>query len=212
MCYGRRALAKPRTTLLSIHPEHPEPHRIGQAVAHLEAGRVIVYPTDTLYGLAADIENRTAIERLYSLRRLDPNKPLSLICRDLSQVAHYAIMSDECYRFMKRALPGPYTFILPATREVPKIVMRKQKTVGIRVPHHEVALRLVRALGHPIVSTSASIDGVQHADPEDIAAQFQHADMVLDAGWGGLEPSTIVDLTGHTPVVVREGAGPVDAV
>ena len=116
MCYGRRALAKPRTTLLSIHPEHPEPHRIGQAVAHLEAGRVIVYPTDTLYGLAADIENRTAIERLYSLRRLDPNKPLSLICRDLSQVAHYAIMSDECYRFMKRALPGPYTFILKATR------------------------------------------------------------------------------------------------
>ena len=113
---------------------------------------------------------------------------------------------------MRRLLPGPYTFILQATREVPKMVMRARKTVGIRVPHHEVALALVRELGSPILSTSASLDGVQLNDPDDLVERFKQADLVLDAGFCGLDPSTIVDLTGPSPVVVREGAGSVDAL
>ncbi|MCB9659211.1 MAG: L-threonylcarbamoyladenylate synthase [Polyangiales bacterium] len=197
---------------VEIHPTHPQQRLLDKAVDVLKRGGVVVYPTDTVYGIGCDTMQKKALERVYALKRMSADHPVGLVCPDLGDIARYAIVDDMNYRIMRRLLPGPYTFILPATREVPKIVMRKQKTVGIRVPHHEVALRLVRALGHPIVSTSASIDGVQHADPEDIAAQFQHADMVLDAGWGGLEPSTIVDLTGHTPVVVREGAGPVDAV
>lgn len=212
MCYGRRALAKPRTTLLSIHPEHPEPHRIGQAVAHLEAGRVIVYPTDTLYGLAADIENRTAIERLYSLRRLDPNKPLSLICRDLSQVAHYAIMSDECYRFMKRALPGPYTFILKATREAPRMGQNRRRAVGIRVPASPVAQALVEALGRPVLSTSAAgLDEAAVNDPVELAGLYGPRDvaLILDAGLLFGTPSTVVDWSQDEPELVRQGAGDV---
>lgn len=197
---------------VEIHPTHPQQRLIDKAVEVLRRGGVVVYPTDTVYGIGCDITQKKALERVYELKRMPSDHPVGFVCPDLGDIARYAVVDDMSYRIMRRLLPGPYTFILPATREVPKIVMRKQKTVGIRVPHHEVALRLVRALGHPIVSTSASIDGVQHADPDDIAAQFGRADMILDSGWGGLEPSTIVDLTGHTPVVVREGAGPADVV
>jgi tRNA threonylcarbamoyl adenosine modification protein (Sua5/YciO/YrdC/YwlC family) len=209
---ARRAVSKPRTTLLTIHPEHPEPHRIGQAVAHLEAGRVIVYPTDTLYGLAADLDNRGAIERLYSMRRLDPNKPLSLICQDLSQVARYAIMQDECYRFMKRVLPGPYTLILKATREAPRMGQNRRRAVGIRVPASPVAQALVAALGRPILSTSAAgLDEAAVSDPVELARIYGARDvaLVLDAGMLFGTPSTVVDWSQDGPELVRQGAGDV---
>ena len=197
---------------VDIHPTHPQQRLIDKAVEQLRRGGVVVYPTDTVYGIGCDITDKKALEKVYALKRMSKDHPVGFVCPDLGDIARYAVVDDANYRVMRRLLPGPYTFILPATREVPKIVMRKQKTVGIRVPHHEVALSLVRALGNPIVSTSASIDGVQHADPDEIVAQFGRADTILDAGWGGLEPSTIIDLTGHTPVVVREGAGPVDVI
>lgn len=195
---------------VSVHPTHPQPRHIKKAVEILGKGGVVIYPTDTVYGVGCDIKQKKALKRVYQLKQMDEKHPVSFVCPDLGDIARYAIVDDASYRIMRRLLPGPYTFILPATREVPKIVLRKQKTVGIRVPHHEVALHLVRELGHPIVSTSASIDGVQHADPDEIAAQFARADMILDAGWGGLEPSTVIDLTGHSPDVVRQGAGLVD--
>lgn len=203
-------MATRRTTLLSINPEHPEPHRIGQAVAHLQAGRVIIYPTDTLYGLAADLDNRAAIDRLYSMRRLDAKKPLSLICADLPQVGQYAVMDDECYRFMKRVLPGPYTFILKATRAAPRMGQTRRRAVGIRVPASPVAQALIRALGRPILSTSAApASDATVSDPVELANLFggREVAMVLDAGLAFGTPSTIIDWSEDTPEVIREGAG-----
>ena len=197
---------------VEVHPTHPQQRLIDKAAKELERGGVIVYPTDTVYGVGCDIKQKKALERVYQLKQMPKDHPVGFVCPDLGDIARYAIVDDASYRVMRRLLPGPYTFILPATREVPKIVLRKQKTVGIRVPHHEVALQLVRTLGRPIVSTSASVGGEQHADPDDIAAQFSRADMFLDSGWGGLDPSTIIDLTGHTPEIIREGAGPVDVI
>ena len=195
---------------LSIHPTHPEPRKIAKAVEVIRRGGVVVYPTDTVYGLGCDIYQKKALERVYQIKRMKKEHPVAFVCPDLGDIARYAIVDDRAYRVMRRLLPGPYTFILPATREVPRILMMKRKTVGIRVPHHEVALALVRELGNPIVSTSATFDGEQLNDPDDLVARFKQVDMVLDAGWGGLDPSTIVDLTGSEPEVVREGAGSVD--
>jgi len=206
-------LAARRTALLTVSPEHPEPHRIGQAVAHLEAGHLIVYPTDTLYGLAADVDNRAAIDKLYKLRRLNPNKPLSLICSDLSQVANYAIMDDECYRFMKRVLPGPYTFILRATRAAPRMGQSRRRAVGVRVPAHPVARALVEALGRPLLSTSAAPpEDASVSDPVELARIFGGRDVsvVLDAGLAFGTPSSVVDWSGDEPEVLRVGAGDVD--
>lgn len=203
-------MATRRTTLLHVNADHPEPHRIGQAVAHLQAGRIIVYPTDTLYGLAADIENRGAIDRLYSLRRLDPKKPLSLICADLPQVGQYAILDDDCYRFMRRVLPGPYTFILKATRAAPRMGQSRRRAVGIRVPANPVAQALVRALGRPILSTSAAPHEEEAVtDPVELANLYGGRDvaLVLDAGLAVNTPSSVVDWSSDAPEIIREGAG-----
>lgn len=208
-------MAARRTALLTVSPEHPEPHRIGQAVAHLQAGRLIVYPTDTMYGLAADIDNRSAIERLYSLRRLDPKKPLSLICSDLSQIGQYAIMDDEAYRFMKRVLPGPYTFILRATRAAPRMGQNRRRAVGVRVPAHPVAQALVNALGRPLLSTSAAPpEDASVSDPVELARIFGGRDVavVLDAGLAFGTPSTIIDWSEDAPEVLREGAGSLEGL
>jgi tRNA threonylcarbamoyl adenosine modification protein (Sua5/YciO/YrdC/YwlC family) len=180
------------------------------AVECLEKGGVIIYPTDTVYGLGCDIRQKKALEKVYRIKRMAEDHPVAFVCPDLGDIARYAVVDDRAYRVMRRLLPGPYTFILQSTREVPKMVLRPRKTVGIRVPHHEVALALVRALGSPILSTSASINGEQLNDPDDLVARFKEVDMVLDAGWGGLDPSTIVDLTGSVPDIVRAGAGPID--
>jgi len=196
----------------SVHPTHPQPRVIRQAVETLRKGGVIVYPTDTVYGLGCDIFQKKSIDRIYKIKQMKKDHPVAFVCPDLGDIARYAIVDDRAYRVMRRLLPGPYTFILQATREVPRILMLKRKTVGIRVPHHEVALELVRELGNPIVSTSATRNDLQLNDPDDLVEGFKQADLFLDAGWGGLDPSTVVDLTGPEPVVVREGLGPVDGV
>ncbi len=192
-------------------PEHPEPRKIRRAIDALEAGEVIGYPTDTVYGLGCDLMNRKAIDRLYQIKRMDKAHNLAFICPDLSEIARFAIVENRVYRVLKRFLPGPYCFILEATREVPKIVHMKRKTVGIRVPNNPVILDLVRGLGRPIVSTTAQLPGEEpFIDPKDIDRAFKGLAMVLDAGAGGMVPTTVIDLTTSPPTIVREGAGPID--
>jgi tRNA threonylcarbamoyl adenosine modification protein (Sua5/YciO/YrdC/YwlC family) len=197
---------------LEIHPEHPEPRKIQRAVDVLRDGGVIAYPTDTVYGIGCDITQKKAVDRVYAIKRMKPDQPLAFICPDLGDLAKYALVDDRTYRLMRRLTPGPYCFILEASREVPRILQMKRKTVGIRVPHNEVALALVRALGNPIVSSTASRDGEPLNDPADIAEAFPGLDLILDAGYGGLTPSTVLDVTGSDVVVVREGAGAVDVL
>ncbi len=195
---------------IEIHPTHPQPRRIQQAVEVLRRGGVIVYPTGTVYGLGCDIHQKKAIERIYQIRQLKKDHPLSFMCPDLSNIARYAHVDDFAYRIMKRLVPGPYTFVLQASREVPKLLVRKQKTVGIRVPDDKIALALLNELGSPIVSSSASIGGQILNDPDELSARFSHVDVVIDGGWGGIEPSTVIDLSGDEAQVLRQGAGPVD--
>jgi tRNA threonylcarbamoyl adenosine modification protein (Sua5/YciO/YrdC/YwlC family) len=197
---------------LEINRQHPEPRKIERAVSILRDDGVIAYPTDTVYGLGCDIKSKKAIERIYRIKKMKPDQPLAFICPDLGDLAKYAIVDDRTYRLMRRLTPGPYCFILEATREVPRILQMKRKTVGIRVPHDEVALALVRALGNPIVSTTASKQGEPLADPGEIDDEFPGLDLVLDGGYGGLVSSTVLDLSGRDIVIVREGAGPVDAL
>jgi tRNA threonylcarbamoyl adenosine modification protein (Sua5/YciO/YrdC/YwlC family) len=196
--------------LIPIHPEHPEPRKIQRAVDALEAGQIISYPTDTVYGLGCDLMNHKAVERLYALKGMRRGQQLSFICPDLSDISRYAIVENPAYRILRHYLPGPYCFILTATREVPKLVLSKRKTVGIRVPRHEVTLALVRALGRPIISTTARVEGGEpFIDPDEIDEAFPSLAMVLDAGVGGTVPASVVDLTKAPPEVLREGAGPV---
>ena len=200
--------------LLSVNPEHPEPHKIRRAVDALERGEVIAYPTDTVYGLGCDLFNKKAIDRLYQIKRMSSSQPLAFICPDLADIARYAIVENTTYRTLRRLLPGPYCFILEATREVPRLVQSKRKTVGIRIPNHAVILAVVRELGRPVISTTANLPGESEAliDPDEIDDRFPGLAMVLDAGACGLTPTTVVDLSQGTPVVVRQGAGPVDAL
>ena len=198
--------------ILEVHRQHPEPRKIQRAVDTLKDDGVIAYPTDTVYGLGCDITSKKAIERIYAMKKMKADQPLAFICPDLGEIAKYALVSDRAYRLMRRLTPGPYCFILEATREVPRILQMKRKTVGIRVPHDEVALALVRALGNPIVSTTAAKDGEPFADPQEIAEAYRGVDLVLDGGAGGLVPTTVLDLTSGDVVVVREGAGPIDSL
>src|SRR5262245_41001462 len=145
---------------LEVHPTHPEPRKIKQAVEVLRDDGVIVYPTDTVYGLGCDVTSKRAVERVYQLKRMKEDHLVAFVCADLGDIARYAVVDDRAYRVMKRLLPGPYTFILQATRDAPRTVMqKKRKTVGIRIPNHPVALALVKELGSPIVSTSAVLEG-----------------------------------------------------
>jgi tRNA threonylcarbamoyl adenosine modification protein (Sua5/YciO/YrdC/YwlC family) len=197
--------------LLAINPNHPEPRKIRRAVDALEDGAVIAYPTDTVYGLGCDLTNKRAIDRLYAIKGMDRSHPLTFVCPDLSDIARYAIVDNQVYRVLRRFLPGPYTFILAATREVPKLVQMKRKNVGIRVPACEATRALARELGRPIISTTAAHPGEEPlVDPHEIASEFRELAMVLDGGAGGLMPTTVIDLTTSPPEVVREGAGAVD--
>ena len=196
--------------LLPINARNPEPRKVARVVETLRRGGVIAYPTDTVYGLGCDITNKHAVERIYRMKRMAETQLLSFVCPDLSDIAHYGVVQDFAYRIMRRLVPGPYTFILQATREVPKVLRMNRKTVGIRVPDHPVALALARELGSPVASTSASLEGEILIDPREMEERFPELDLVLDVEGVGLTPSTVIDLSGDQPVVVREGAGPVD--
>jgi len=197
--------------LVAIHPEHPEPRKIQRAVEALQAGEIIAYPTDTVYGLGCDLTNRKAVERLYAIKRMDRRQPLAFICPDLSGIARWAIVENAQYRVLRHFLPGPYCFILGASREVPKLLQTKQSTVGIRVPDNAVCQALARELGRPIISTAAADpDGEPLIDTDDIVERFKGLAMVLDGGVGKTIPTSVIDLTKGHAEIVREGAGAVD--
>ncbi len=195
--------------LLEINPAHPEPHKIQRAVSALCDGKLIAYPTDTVYGLGCDLLNKAAVERLYQLKRMPEKQPLALICVDLSDISRYVTLDNAAYRLLRRLLPGPYTCILPATREVPKIIAHKRTQVGIRIPDHPVPRAIAQALGRPLISTTACQYGSEPLQwPSDIAETFSELRLVLDGGPGGIVPTTVLDMTVNPPNVVREGAGP----
>ena len=198
--------------LLEINAEHPEPRKVRRAVDALNAGEVIGYPTDTVYGLGCDIANKKAADRLYQIKAMDRAHPLAFICPDLSEIARYAVVDNQVYRVLRRFLPGPYCFILEATKEVPRLLQTKRKTIGIRVPKHAVITAVVRELGRPVISTTARRSGSDqpHIDAREIDDDFKGLGLVIDSGAGGLVPTTVVDLTVSPPVIIREGAGPVE--
>lgn len=195
--------------VIEINPRSPEPRKIRRAVDALREGKIIAYPTDTCYGLGCDLFNKKAIDRLYQLKRMPKSHPLSFVCRDIASIAKYAMLHNYEYSIVKDYLPGPYCFILNATKEVPKIVQSPRKHVGIRVPNHPVALALVEELGGPIISSTAAKleDQIPYVDARELDRDFPGIDLILDGGPGGLSPTTVIDLTGTTPKIVREGAG-----
>ena len=197
--------------LIHINSQNPQPRLISQAVSVLREGGVIVYPTDTIYGIGCDIMNKKAIEKIYRIKGRDKNKPFSFICSDLKNISDYAKVSNYAYKTMKRLLPGPYTFILEGSRMVPKIMLTKRKTAGIRVPDHAICLNLVQELGHPIISTSASMpDGEIFMDPSLLHDYFgSNIDLVIDGGPVSDNPSSVVSLIDDTPEIIREGQGDV---
>jgi tRNA threonylcarbamoyl adenosine modification protein (Sua5/YciO/YrdC/YwlC family) len=195
--------------IVEINSDYPEPRKIRRAVEALDAGEVIAYPTDTLYALGCDMLARRAIDHLYLLKMMPRTQQLALICPDLSDIAKYARVDDRTYRMLKRLLPGPYTCILEASREVPRILHSKKKTIGIRVPKSPIIVEVVRALGRPVLSTSAITQGGEPLrDASDVDTRWPSLPIVIDGGLCGIIPTTVVDLV--EGVVVREGAGPVD--
>ncbi len=197
--------------MLKIHPDNPEPRKIKQAVEILRDGGVIAYPTGTVIGFGCDPMNKDGLEKLYQIKGAKKEKKFSFLCTDLKNISRYAYVSDVSYRIMKRLIPGPYTFVLPATREVPKLCQNpKRRTVGIRVPSHPIPLALISALGNPIISTSANREGDEWVinDPEEIADKFKMLDLVIDAGMGGLDPSTVIGFDENGKLeVIRKGLG-----
>ena len=197
--------------LLKIHPLNPQPRLIRQVVDCLKSGGIIIYPTDTIYGIGCDIFQPKAIERVCQLKNIDSSKAnLSFICRDLSHLSDYSKPIDTAlYRMLKSHLPGPYTFILNANKQVPKILQNKKSTVGIRVPDNKICLEILNELQNPLVSTSLPGEMVEeYTDPEVIYQKFSKTvDIVIDGGIGGLEPSTVVDCTTDEWRIIRQGAG-----
>ena len=198
---------------LKVHRDNPEQRHITRAVELLRDGGVIIYPTDTVYGLGCSVENTRAIERIHLIKRQRDDKPFSFVCSDLTHISEYAHVSNPAFKIMRRLIPGPYTFILPAARmrQLPRVLVSKRKTVGIRVPDSPVTLALVGALGHPVLSTSVTLeDGAPMGDPDLIAENFNNqVDIILDSGPLGDISSTELDLTGDAPEIIRQGAGDV---
>ena len=195
--------------LLQINQENPQERLISRAVEVLERGGLIAYPTDTTYGIGCNIFNSRGVKNIYQIKKRDARKPFSFICADLSDVANYAQVSNFAFKIMKRHLPGPYTFVLDATRVVPNSMITRQKTVGIRIPDDEIALSIVRQLGHPLVTTSANLTGESPLhDPAEIEAIMGHMlDIVVDGGIRFGDPSTIISLIDDRIEVLREGCG-----
>jgi len=195
--------------LLHINQENPQGRLISRVVETLKQGGLIAYPTDTTYGLGCDIFNRRGIKHIYQIKQRDARKPFSFICYDLSDAANYAHVSNFAFKIMKRHLPGPYTFVLDATRIVPDSLTTRQKTVGIRIPDDEIALAIVRELGHPLVTTSANLTGETPLhDPVEIETSMGHMlDMVVDGGIRFGDPSTVISLIDDNVEVIREGCG-----
>ena len=200
--------------IISLDPDQPEIWHLLDAVEILRQEGIVIYPTDTIYGIGCDLFSKKAIERVYQIKRMPRKKPLSFICSDLTHIAEFARVSNMAYRLMKRLLPGPYTFILPATHKVPRLMLTKRRTVGIRVPRNKIAHELVKELGNPIISTSLRLeDDELVSDPFLLYDQYgKQVDAVIDGGVIESEQSTIVDLTNREPVIIREGKGNLTAI
>lgn len=200
--------------ILEINPKHPEPRKIKKVVEVLANGGIIAYPTDTFYGIGCDLLNKSAIERIYQLKRRSPHQPFSFICSDLKNISEYAQVTNYAYKTMRRLLPGPYTFVLEGSRLVPKIMLTKRQTVGIRVPDHPICLAVVEELGHPIISTSATYAETNTvlSTPKEIQDKLGHAlDLLVDGGIVPGVPSSVISLIDDVPQILREGAGDLSA-
>ncbi|MBL4680274.1 MAG: threonylcarbamoyl-AMP synthase [Pseudomonadales bacterium] len=194
-----------------LHPENPQNRLIHQAVDIIRRGGVVVYPTDSAYALGCHIGDKSAIERIRGIRRLSSKHNLTLVCRDLSDLSVYAKVDNSAYRQIKAATPGPYTFILPATKEVPRrLVHPKRKTIGLRVPDNPICMALLAELAEPMMSTTLILPGDEYplTDPIEIRDLLKHqVDLIIDGGFGGLEPTTVVNLEAGIPEIVRSGCG-----
>lgn len=197
--------------LFAVHPQNPQVRLLRQAAQLIDHGALAAVPTDSCYALVCHLDDKAAVDRLRRIRRIDERHHLSLLCRDLSEIAAYAQVDNKQYRLLKIATPGPYTFILDATREVPRRLSHpSRKTIGIRIPDHPVALALLDVLGQPLIGTTLMLPGDELPlnDVDDIRARLEHdIDVIVDAGACGVEPTTIIDLTGREAVVLRQGRG-----
>jgi len=197
--------------LIQVHPLDPQPRLINQVAECLKDGGIIIYPTDTIYGLGCDINRHKAVERICKIKNVDPQKAqLSFICRDLSHLSDYTRSIDTpLYRMLKHYLPGPYTFILPASKQVPRILQGKKNTIGLRVPDNTICRHILDALGHPILSASLPGEMVEeYTDPEVIHEKFgDDVDIIINGGIGGMVPSTIIDCTTTDWEIIRQGLG-----
>lgn len=195
----------------SIHPDNPQPRLIRQAALIIRDGGIVVYPTDSCYALGCHIGDKSAMERIRTIRAIDERHHLTLVCRDLSELSNYARVDNRQFRLLKAATPGSYVFILEATRELPKRLQHpKRRTIGLRIPDHPVAEALLAELGEPILSSTLLLPGDERplTDADDIRERLEHqVDLVMDCGSCGIQPSTVVDLTGSEPVVTRVGKG-----
>lgn len=194
-----------------VHPQNPQPRLIRQAVEIIRNGGVVAYPTDASYALGCGLGNREAQQRIRAIRSMDEDHPFTLVCRDLAEISVYARVDNRLFRLLKANTPGCYTFILEATREVPKRLQHpKRKTVGLRVPDHPILLALLAELGEPLLSTTLQLPGDPHplTDPYEIRDRLERqVDLVLDGGYGDVETTTVIDLTGEAPALVRRGKG-----
>jgi tRNA threonylcarbamoyl adenosine modification protein (Sua5/YciO/YrdC/YwlC family) len=194
-----------------IHPENPQKRLIAQAAQIIRSGGVVALPTDSAYALVCQLDDKAAVEKLRRVRGIDDKHHLTMLCRDLSEIAQYARIDNVQYRLLKATMPGPYTVILEATREVPRRLSHpSRKTIGLRVPENVITLALLEELGEPLIGTTLQLPGDEHmlSDPDEVRERLEkQIDLVIDGGAGTLEPTTIIDLTGSEPVLVREGRG-----
>ena len=198
--------------LFTINPENPQLRLVNQVIKQMKSGAIICYPTDTGYGIGCNLFDQKAIKRIIQLKKRPKQKPFSFMCSNLTHISEYAHVSNSAYRLLKRNLPGPYTFVLPGSKLVPKIMVTRQKTVGIRVPTHPICKLLIETLGNPIINTSVLLDEEENSlsEPFEIERYLSNrVDVIIDGGRIFPDPSSIIDLTGDFPEILREGKGDV---